>query len=118
MEKRVASVFDLVRMCNSFGNTCKGCPLDGRGCCPPADFTEKDNNVIIAWCDEHPQKTYAQDFFEKFPKAKRYGEKCGKEYPNGVCRAVIFGKEKEDVACLIKSCSYCWNEVMPEDETK
>lgn len=116
MEKRVATVFDYVRMCNSFNGGCEGCPLNGKYSCPPTDFTEKDNDAIIDWCEEHPQKTYAQYFFEKFPKAKRCKDKGGKEYPEGVCRAGIFGKEKEDITCLVKTCSDCWNEVMPEND--
>lgn len=27
--------------------------------------------TIQKWSDEHPKKTYAQDFFEKFPKVRR-----------------------------------------------
>ena len=26
--------------------------------------------IIDKWCAEHPQKTYLQDFLEKFPNAK------------------------------------------------
>ena len=113
MEKRVASVFDLVRMCNSFGNTCDGCPLDGRGCCPPADFTEKDNNLIITWCDEHPQKTYVQDFFAKFPTAKR--SLINPHIP-AICRYSLYKCDShEHDYCREMYCAKCWNEVMPED---
>lgn len=28
--------------------------------------------TIQKWSDEHPKKTYAQDFFEKFPNAQNY----------------------------------------------
>lgn len=118
-EKRMASIFDLVRMCKCFVDSCEGCPLEKRtGSCPPFDFSEENNKAVLKWCDEHPQKTYAQDFFEKFPKAKRHIENSGKEYPAEVCRAIIFGKEEEDIGCFSKYCYDCWNEVMPEEETK
>lgn len=115
-EKRVATVFDLARMCKSFDSTCFGCPInkDGRLC--PTDIGEEEIEAILKWCDAHPQKTYAQDFFEKFPNAERCIGYGGKEYPKGVCRVKIFGIEKEDIGCIDKSCSYCWNEAMHDDE--
>lgn len=112
-EKRVASFLDLVRMCKSF-DMCDGCPFVGRSSCRPYDFTEKDNEAVLKWCDKHPAKTYAQDFFEKYPKAKRIREKDGREHPEGICKIKIFGLVKEDVGCLYKTCSTCWNEDMPE----
>lgn len=55
--------------------------------------------------DEHPQKTYAQDFFEKFPNAPKYGGR-----PGG-CRTHIYGGE---LVCNVGGCKKCWNEVMPD----
>lgn len=59
------------------------------------------------WSNEHPEKTYAQDFFEKFPKApidKSFKEKCP-----WVCRMGIYGGE-----CSGIECDECWNEPMEE----
>lgn len=110
MEKRTASIFDLVRMCKSFGDRCKGCPLDGSTaiCRRPFEFTEKDNDAIITWCDEHPQKTYAQYFFEKFPNARK--DSSGNPVP---CRKDVFGSPK---GVCDTGCPACWNEVMLEND--
>lgn len=107
-ETRTASIFDLVRMCKCFVDTCEGCPLEKHiGPCPPFDFSEEDNKAVLKWCDEHPQKTYAQDFFEKFPNAQK--DLCGNPVP---CRKILFGPPKGD--CSTRDCSDCWNECMPE----
>lgn len=63
------------------------------------------------WSDEHPKKTYAQDFFEKFPKAQR-----GSDGIPFVCRKRIYG----GIHPTFEDCDYtgackkCWNEPMEE----
>ena len=58
--------------------------------------------------DEHPKKTYAQDFMEKFPDAP----KC-KSFNNGgcpsACRMRIYGGKCPEIKC-----AECWNEPMEE----
>lgn len=113
-QKRVASIFDLARMCKYFVDTCEGCPLEKRtGPCPPFDFTEKDSDLILAWCDEHPQKTYAQDFFEKFPS-------CEKDLDGtpSICRSIVYGLHNCEYKPGKHICTNCWNEIIPEEETK
>ena len=34
-----------------------------------AEETIKAIEILQKWSNEHPERTYAQDFFEKFPKA-------------------------------------------------
>lgn len=51
------------------------------------------------WSDEHPKKTYAQDFFEKFPNARSNSD--GTPF---VCRERIYGGE-----CPVLECDECWN---------
>lgn len=53
---------------------------------------------------EHPVKTYAQDFFEKFPNAAKATE--GRP---GFCRIFIYGDEIE---CPEGGCEECWNQEM------
>ena len=63
------------------------------------------------WSDEHPKKTYAQDFFEKFPKAQR-----GSDGTPFACRKEIYGgarPEFEDCD-YTGTCENCWNEPMEE----
>ena len=59
------------------------------------------------WSDEHPVKTYAQDFFEKFPKAPRCKSANGR-YPSACRKAIYDGK------CPGVGCEECWNEPMEE----
>lgn len=67
--------------------------------------------TIQKWSDEHPKKTYAQDFFEKFPDAPRLGTaKDG--YPSA-CRNTIYAGK-----CPGEGCYKCWNEPMNDEETK
>lgn len=55
--------------------------------------------TVQKWSDEQPKKTYAQDFFEKFPKARRNSD--GTPF---VCRERIYGGE-----CPVVECDECWN---------
>ena len=64
------------------------------------------------WSDEHPKKTYAQDFFEKFPDAPK--DKSAKsEYPDA-CRNMIYGGGCPKIGPKIECCYECWNEPMEE----
>lgn len=66
--------------------------------------------TIQKWSDEHPKKTYAQDFFEKFPKAQSKSD--GAPF---VCRKRIYGGihsiALEDCD-YTRACYRCWNEPM------
>lgn len=72
--------------------------------------------TIQKWSDEHPKKTYAQDFFEKFPKAQRNWD--GTPF---VCRKRIYGgihsTPLEDCD-YTRACYRCWNEPLNDEETK
>ncbi len=72
------------------------------------DFTleniETAVKVICDYANDHPQKTYIQDFCEKFPNAQK------NHVIHNTCRQLIYG---EDVFCSSK-CVECWNMAMPE----
>lgn len=76
-----------------------------------AEYAKKLIEAIQNWSDEHPKKTYVQDFFEKFPKAPK--DKTFKEKCPWVCRMGIYGGE-----CPSAGCVECWNEPMNDEETK
>ena len=63
------------------------------------------------WSNEHSKKTYAQDFFEKFPDAQSNSD--GTPF---VCRKRIYG----GIRSTLEDCDYtgtcenCWNEPMEE----
>lgn len=68
---------------------------------------ELAENIVKQWAKEHPTKTYAQDFLELHPNAKK------NEYTKSpaTCRNHVYGTPKY---CAGK-CADCWNEPMEED---
>ena len=81
-----------------------------------AEYAKKLIEAIQNWSDEHPKKTYVQDFFEKFPNAPK--DKSAKdEYPDA-CRNLIYGGGCPKIESRIDCCYKCWNEPMNDEETK
>lgn len=74
------------------------------GCCAFEYLCpEKAVAIVEQWAKEHPLRTYAQDFFEKFPNT-------AKDY-NGLpllCKRHVYGGE-----CTY-NCPACWNSPMEE----
>lgn len=64
--------------------------------------------ILQKWSDEHPKKTYAQDFFEKFPDAPRCKSANGR-YPSACRKAIYDGK------CPGVGCEECWNEPLNDE---
>ena len=105
---------ELRRLCDSRA-TCEATARDKQ--CPLYDFCGLPhsrvcaNDAIMAMealqklSDEQPKKTYAQDFFERFPKVQRGSDGT----PSFVCRKEIYGGECPDMGC-----DECWNETMEE----
>lgn len=97
------------RLCNSRTACAAGTAYKEQ--CPLLDFCGHPFTKICAkdaqkaienlqkWSDGHPKKTYAQDFFEKFPKARSNSD--GTPF---VCRERIYGGE-----CPVLECDECWN---------
>lgn len=56
----------------------------------------------------HPIKTYADDFFEKFPKAGKFDDGT----PYDICVNIVYGT---DFHCD-ESCKDCWNAECKEEE--
>lgn len=74
---------EMERMCkvyrdNPYGERdCKGCPLEiSVDECMRVDMEESEKiveiiEIVERWSKEHPQRTYKDDFLEKFPKTIR-----------------------------------------------
>ena len=68
--------------------------------------------ILQKWSNEHPKKTYAQDFFEKFPKAQSNSD--GTPF---VCRKRIYG----GIRSTLEDCDYtgacyrCWSEPLNDE---
>lgn len=71
--------------------------------------------TLHKWSRENPRKTYAQDFFEKFPKAQSYSD--GSPV---ICRKIIYGEIRPpfENCYYTGACYRCWNEPMNDEETK
>lgn len=74
-----------------------------------AEYPEKIVEIMQKWSDEHPQKTYKDDFFEKFPNS----EKEGNGYPVVACPCKIYPQLKLTCKDYIY-CSDCWDKMMEE----
>lgn len=76
---------DFRRMCNSYGNTCDNCKLDGDGCSFSGCVCdhEKMIHVVEEWAKEHPVKTRLLELLKVLHNCRRvqgYPEHCILEY--------------------------------------
>ena len=106
----MASIKDLKRMCE-MREFCAGCLLcrDDKSCLPDS-LPDNADEIVDKWVAEHPVKTYAMDFFSKFPDAQRKAT-TGIPIP---CISAIYS-EFYDRDCPVGGCSECWNREMKED---
>ena len=101
------------RMCKE-NMACKGCPLSEHKL--PCNFASINSSelkemmeIVEQWGKEHPQKTYKDDFLEKFPNAKIVNY-IGGQAPD-FCRNLIYSRGNCEIS---KGCFDCWNEPMEE----
>lgn len=75
---------------------------------------EKAIAIVQKWSEEHPRKTFLQDFLEKYPKA-RLNEKG---YPDDVCPIELgyLGENFECKGIFDTNCESCWNQWMETEE--
>ena len=94
------------RICNE-REMCDGCVLENK-CIVLTECDYAEAEVILAkWAEEHPEKTIADDFYEKFPNAPRAdtnnpypcAKDCGYSKPP-YCERTPF------------SCSECWRRLL------
>lgn len=104
----MAQIKDLKRMCAA--SRCGNCPLYG-GCSSPDCFTDDADEIVDNWVKEHPAKTYAMDFFEKFPNARKNDDGI----PT-ICAKHMYDNSDIVENCNTVSCYECWNQEMKGDE--
>lgn len=99
------------RMCKSY-RSCEGCPehrtRNGKdtSCLNLSkQFPEVEVAIVEKWAKKHPEKTYKDDFVEKFPKATLSSRGCPL-----VCRNTIY--RGEGCKKPFPNCKPCWNEPM------
>lgn len=103
----MASIKDLKRMCKGYSD-CGDCPLSMEDCRRPDLLPDNADKIVDEWVAEHPIKTYAMDFFEKFPNAPRDSDGAPK-----TCWKHVYGDGKY---CSSDACTECWNREMKGDE--
>lgn len=101
----MASIKDLKRMCKEH-HYCIGCPLAHLEGCMLYRLPINIDEIVNKWVDESPTKTYAMDFFEKFPNAPRDSDGAPK-----TCWKHVYGDGKY---CSSDACTECWNREMKE----
>lgn len=103
------------RMCQKYP-FCSDCPMEDSSSrsCMPCKWVFNDIEKVVAivqkWSEEHPIKTFLQDFFEKYPKALLHS--------NGMpqtCPYKLGYIDKKNCDCK-QSCTKCWNRPMKEAE--
>ena len=104
----MASIKDLKRMCE-MQKHCADCPLSRDNSCMPDSLPDNADEIVDKWVQEHPVKTYATDFFEKFPNAQR--DRFGAPM---MCMRRVYNIDNPE--CGAGSCYECWNREMKEDD--
>lgn len=90
------------------GIECSDCPMDrnknktNMSCLQlEAFYPEKAEEIVKKWANEHPIKTYKDDFFSRFPECNDTAV-----IPEA-CRNVLYGIDDQ---CNGGNCIDCWNE--------
>lgn len=104
---------EYLRMCNEI-NKCNKCPIYIKSETASCSIWMNDHydeavSIIRKWAEEHTQKTYAQDFLEKFPKAPKDD--------NGrlsACVESVYGVNCPKYSKLLMTCKDCWDRPMEE----
>lgn len=110
------------RICKAYRNsenTCENCEIQVLCNEVFEEMIEEMSNESIQhvaavaeqWAKDHPQKTYLQDFFEKFPNADKR-EQNGLPY---ACKSAMYGTVFcRGVYTANTDCVKCWNQPMEE----
>lgn len=104
------------RICKT--DTCESCPMP---CAKPSEcmtwvmtHTRLADEILEKWAAEHPEKTIADDFFEKHPKALR-GTGRMKDTPLTCAYQCGYGRSRDDM-CGTSYCAECWRRPLEEVE--
>lgn len=103
---------EYLRMCNEINN-CNKCPIYIESSTVQCNGWMADNydeavSLIRKWAEEHPKKTYEQDFLEKFPNARKY-----EDGELEACVRTMYGVKCPHISSQM-SCKDCWNRPMEE----
>ncbi len=101
------------RMCKTI-EECDDCPMCAKYACQATPDIQDESlieSILAKWAAEHPEKTIADDFFEKHPKAKYIDNMVP-----GVC-AFYCGYDKPEYCQRDAAiCANCWRRPLEEVE--
>ena len=103
------------RRCDSFDDHCTGCEIksakNGMTC---GAYIKKHPEQAVAivekWAKEHPRETRKDDFFEKFPRAKKLSDGIPE-----VCAAKVGYLRECPHQNVEDYCKECWNTPLEEE---
>jgi hypothetical protein len=111
---------EKARMTDDCNAACWECPFSEKNNCKKINCAEFQGQfpveavtIVEKWSREHPAKTFADVFFEKFPNAQRTMSNVP---PFGICPDKIFKIEKVCNSSI--SCTDCWNREYEEATIK
>lgn len=91
---------------------CEGCVLEGNCIVIKVCDIERAEATLAKWAAEHPEKTIADDFFEKHPKAAKKDNGT----PMVCANYCGYGTPEYCGAELVDACSRCWRRPLEEVE--
>ena len=101
----------LKRMCES-NDQCKHCPIPAHDATRCHAWVMRNaghaSEILAKWAAEHPERTIADDFFEKHPKAMKHP----KGTPQACAQTISYVKSCT-VGC---NCFKCWQRPLEEVE--
>ena len=102
----MATIKELKRMCDTC-EYCSDCPLGDTCHGNISALYDNADEIVDKWVLEHPIKTYAMDFFEKFPNAPK--DRNGAPI---ACWKHVYGNGND---CGSDGCTECWTQEMKEE---
>ena len=106
----MAQIKDLKRMCE-FYKDCSKCELFATyDICRVCFLPDNADEIIDKWAEEHPVKTYAMDFFEKFPNAPKEDDGTPKPCILDIYDNLDINRYECDYYGI--DCVDCWNREM------
>lgn len=102
------------RRCDSFDDRCTGCEIksakNGMTCgAYIKKYPEQAVAIVEKWAKEHPRETRKDDFFEKFPYAKKLSDGTPE-----VCAAKVGYLRECPHPNVEDYCKECWNTALEE----
>ncbi len=101
------------RMCNKY-DRCVGCPMYAKVDACPIEICDAEDDIdaiLEKWAAEHPERTIADDFFEKHPKALRKSDGIT---PMACALHLGYCSRCRSIDSEVNVCAECWRQPLEE----